>query len=262
MNLQANQYSPVQYRELLFAWTSRIIKARYQQSILGGLWAILQPMATVLIFTVVFSFFLKVDTGNVPYIVFSYTAMVPWLLFSTSIIDMVESIVTNMNLVSKIFFPREILVLSALLARLVDFAIAYVILIILMIIYQVAFTPLVMLYLPIIILCQVALAFGIGLLGAALNAFYRDIRHIITLLLQLWLYATPIIYPVTLVPEQLKSIYFLNPMAGVIEAYRSVMLYGTAPAPTFFISIAMAVLVLFLGLFVFKKVEVQFADII
>lgn len=250
------------FRDLLFAWSSRILKARYQQSILGGLWAILQPLATVLIFTVVFSFFLKVDTGNIPYIVFSYTAMVPWLFFSSSITDMVESIVSNMNLVSKIYFPREILVVSALLARLVDFAIAYLLLIILMIIYQIPVNLVMWLYLPIILISEIALSLGIGLIAAALNAFYRDIRHLFVLVLQLWLYATPIIYPVSFVPENLRPFYFLNPMAGIIEAYRSVMLNGTHPDPTFITSFAVSIVVLGIGYFLFKKLEIHFADII
>ncbi len=250
------------YKDLLIAWTGRILKARYQQSILGGLWAILQPLATVLIFTVVFSFFLKVDTGNIPYIVFSYTAMVPWLLFSSSINDMVESIVQNMNLVSKIYFPREILVIAAMFARVVDFLIAYLILIILIILYQVPLSGLTMLFLPVVVIVQLAFALGIGLIASALNAFYRDIRHLIVLLLQLWLYATPIIYPISAVPENLLQFYWLNPMVGIIEAYRAIMLNGTLPGLNFLVSAVIAVIVLILGFLFFKKVEVQFADII
>lgn len=257
-----NYQSQSNHKDLLFAWTGRILKARYQQSILGGVWAILQPLATVLIFTVVFSFFLKVDTGEIPYIVFSYSAMVPWLLFSSSINDMVESIVQNMNLVSKIYFPREILVISALLARLVDFLIAYLILIVLIIIYQVSISPVLILFLPVIVFVQLAFALGIGLIASALNAFYRDVRHLIVLLLQLWLYATPIIYPISFVPENLLPFYRLNPMVGIIEAYRSIMLYGSFPGINFVISAVVAGIVLILGYLFFKKVEVQFSDII
>ncbi len=250
------------YKDLLFAWTSRILKARYQQSVLGGFWAILQPLATVLIFTAVFSFFLKVDTGDIPYIIFSYTAMVPWILFSSSITDMVESIVQNMNLVSKIYFPREVLVISALIARVVDFLIAYILLIILMVIFRVQIQPITWLFLPFIIAVELAFALGIGLIAAALNAFYRDIRHLFVLLLQLWLYATPIIYPVSLVPEKWQVLYQINPMVGIIEAYRAVMLYGTLPDTSFLVSTLIAVLVLLLGYLFFKKIEIHFADII
>lgn len=252
----------VHYRDLLFAWTSRILRARYQQSILGGLWAILQPLATVIIFTVVFSFVLKVDTGNTPYIVFSYTAMVPWLLFSSSITDMVESIVSNMNLVSKIFFPREILVISTLLARIVDFIIAYILLIILIFIYRVPVNLFLWLFLPVILLIQITLSLGIGLFASALNVFYRDIKHVFTLIMQLWLYASPIIYPISFVPDKWKKIYMLNPMVGIIEAYRSVMIYRTFPDISLLFSALIAIAVFFAGYLFFKRVEVQFADII
>lgn len=259
---QNNVLSIIHYRDLLFAWTSRILRARYQQSILGGLWAILQPLATVIIFTVVFSYVLKVDTGNTPYIIFSYTAMVPWLLFSSSITDMVESIVSNMNLVSKIFFPREILVISTLFARIVDFFIAYILLIILIIIYQVPVTITLWLFLPVILLIQITLSLGIGLFASALNVFYRDIKHVFTLIMQLWLYASPIIYPITFVPEKWKKIYMLNPMVGIIEAYRSVMIYRTFPDISLLFSALIAVAVFIAGYSFFKRVEVQFADII
>lgn len=250
------------HRELLWAWTMRVIRARYQQSILGGLWAIAQPVATVAIFTAVFSFILKVDTQGVPYPVFSYTAMVPWLLFSTSITDMAESIVGNMNLVAKIYFPRDILVIAAMLARVLDFLIASLVLVILMVAFSLPVFQVQWLFLPVILLVQLALALGIGLMLAALNAFYRDVRHLVALLLQLWLYATPIIYPVSLVPERLRPYYFINPMAGVIEAYRAVLLYGQMPGNEFYISAAVALIVLLLGYSLFKRVEHRFADIV
>ena len=252
----------ISQRELLWAWTMRVIRARYQQSILGGLWAIAQPVATVAIFTAVFSLILKVDTQGVPYPVFSYTAMVPWLLFSTSITDMAESIVGNMNLVAKIYFPRDILVIAAMLARVLDFFIASVVLIVLMLAFGLPVFQPVWLFLPLVLLVQLALALGIGLILAALNAFYRDVRHLVTLLLQLWMYATPIIYPVSLVPDWLRPYYFINPMAGVIEAYRAVLLYGQLPGVEFGVSAAVAVVVLLSGYTLFKRVEHRFADIV
>lgn len=250
------------HRDLLVAWTMRIIRARYQQSVLGGFWAILQPLATVAIFSVIFSYFIPVDTGAIPYPIFSYTAMVPWLLFSTSLADMVESVVTNMNIVGKIFFPREILVISALLARVLDFLIAYALLIVLMLVYGLPVFQLTWLYLPVILIVQLSLALGLGLIGAALNVFYRDIRHLIALVIQLWFYATPIIYPVTVVPERFRPFYFLNPMAGVIEGYRSVMLNGTRPESSFTLSAIVAFAILLLGYWFFKRVEFKFADVI
>lgn len=250
------------YRELLAAWTMRIIRARYQQSILGGFWAILQPVATAAIFTTVFSYFLKVDTGKIPYVIFAYSALVPWMMFSSSITDMSDAIVSNMNLVAKIFFPREILVIAALLARLMDFLIAYILLIVLMIANNLPVFQFSWIYLPLLLLIQLMLALGLGLILSSMNAFYRDVRHLVVLLLQLWLYATPIIYPITLVPDSIRPYYFLNPMAGVIQGYRSVLFNASPPDSTILLSVAVSLVVLVTGYLVFKRVEHRFADII
>jgi lipopolysaccharide transport system permease protein len=222
----------------------------------------MQPAAMVVIFTTVFSLLIKVDTKGVPYVIFSYTALVPWLLFSTSVNDMVESVVSNMNLVAKIYFPREIMVISAMLARLLDFLIAFSLLIVLMLFYHMPIFTVSWLLLPLILIVQLALTLGLGLAGAAMNVFYRDIRHLITLVLQLWLYATPIIYPVTMVPERYRTLYFLNPMAGAIEAYRAVIIHSTFPDSTLGTSALVAVIVLILGYWFFKRVEYKFADVV
>lgn len=254
------------YRDLLYAWTGRTIRARYQQSILGGLWAVLQPLAMVTILTVVFTRILTVDTGGIPYPVFSYTAMVPWWLFNNSITDMTDSLVSNMNLIAKIFFPREVLVMAVMLARLLDFAIAFGLLFLVMLIAGMpVFTPS-WVYLPLILIIQLALALGIGLIGAALNVFVRDIKHIITLGLQVWFYATPIIYPATLVqaqlPEQWHFVYFLNPMAGVVIAYRAVLLNNTVPDSSLWLAGVTAFAILIIGYIFFKRVEHRFADVV
>lgn len=250
------------YRDLLVAWTFRTVRARYQQSVLGALWAVLQPAATVVVFTIIFTRFVRVDTGDLPYVVFSYTAMVPWTLFSTSVNDMVESLVSNMNLVAKIYFPRDILVIAAMLARLLDFSIAFLVLIVLMLLYGMPILTWSWLYLPLVMAIQLALGLGIGLAGASLNVFLRDIKHLFTLGLQLWLYATPIIYPVTLVPENLRTLYFMNPMAGAIEAYRAILLHNQAPGPSLMISAGVAFLTLICGYLFFKRVEHKFADVV
>ena len=249
-------------RDLLLAWTSRTIRARYQQSVLGGLWTIIQPAATVAIFTIIFSYFIHIDTGKVPYAIFSYAALVPWTLFTASITDMVDSLVANMNLVTKIYFPREILPIAAMLARLLDFGIAYGVLFLLMVLFRLPLFPMGWLYLPVILSIQLALSLGIGLAGAALNVFYRDIKHLFALVLQVWLYATPIIYPTTMVPEQLRPYYFINPMAGIIEAYRAVLLYQRLPELNLLISAIISVIVLLIGYWFFKRVENQFADVV
>jgi len=249
-------------RELLWAWTTRTIRARYKQSILGGLWAIIQPAARAVILTIIFTRFIQIDTGNTPYIVFSYVAMVPWMFFSSALTDMVESLVHNMNLVTKIFFPREILPVAALLARFLDFAIAAVLLVVLMLLYRLPVLTVSLVYLPIVFLLQFALTLGLGLAGAAITVFYRDISHLFTFAIQILFYATPIIYPVSRVPESYQALYFLNPMAAIIEAYRSILLYQTPPDITLYASIPVVLLILILGYWIFKRLEAFFADVI
>jgi lipopolysaccharide transport system permease protein len=258
----ANLESPYTYRDLLFIWTFRTIRARYQQSILGGLWAIIQPAAAVAIFSVIFTYFVPVDTGGIPYVVFSYTAVVPWTLFTSSITDMVDSLVNNMNLISKIYFPREVLPVAALFARLLDFMIATGVLILLIAYYRMQVYLTGWFFLPIILLIQLTLSLGLGLAGAALNVFYRDFKHIFTLGLQIWFYASPIIYPVSSVPEKFRKVYFLNPMAGVIEAYRAILLYRNLPGSYLMVSATVALIIFVLGYLFFKRVEFQFADVV
>jgi lipopolysaccharide transport system permease protein len=233
------------HRDLLIAWTMRIIRARYQQSVLGGLWAVLQPAATVIVFSIIFTQFVKIDT-QVSYVLFSFAAMVPWTFFTTSLSDMVSSLVDNMNLVTKVYFPREILPIAALLSRFVDFLIAGLMLVLLMIYFRTRIYLPALLFLPLVILVQMGLALGLGLIGAGLNVFYRDVKHLITLVLQLWFYASPIIYP----------------MAGIIKAYRDVLLNGQIPDSTLLLSASVAVLVLAIGYWFFKRVEFQFADVV
>jgi lipopolysaccharide transport system permease protein len=250
------------HRDLIAAWSLRIIRGRYQQSIIGGLWAVIQPLSLVLIFTVIFTRFIPIDTGDIPYVVFAYTAMVPWTLFAGSLDEMVNSLVVNMNLVSKIYFPREVFPVAALMARLLDFFIASALLIVIMIFYRMPVFTLSWLYLPFILIIQMALMLGLGFIGAALNVFYRDTKHIITLGLQVWLYATPIIYPVSLVPEHIQPFYFLNPMAGIIESYRAVLLRGDLPTPYLGVSIIIAAILFLAGYWFFKRLEFQFADVV
>jgi lipopolysaccharide transport system permease protein len=249
-------------KELLWAWTSRTIRGRYQQSMLGWLWALIQPVATVAIFTLIFTRFVPVDTGDTPYILFSYVAVVPWTLLATSLTDMTQSLVQNMNLVTKIYFPREVLPVAAMLARLMDFGVAITLYILLILFYQVPISPIVLLYLPIILVTQLALIMGLGLAFAAMNVFYRDVQPLLTLGIQIWFYASPIIYPVSLVPEQLRPIYYLNPMTGLLEGYRSVLLYQQAPGPSLLVAAGVASLIFVAGYWFFKRVEFQFADIV
>lgn len=249
-------------RELVWAWTIRTLRGRYQQSALGWFWAIIQPASAVAIFSVVFTRILPVDTNGVPYILFSYAAVVPWTLLSTSITDMTASLVQNMNLVGKIYFPREALPIAALLARLADFGISFVLLVILMVIYQIPVSFIGLLFLPLILLIQLALILGLGIGSAALNVFYRDVDPLLKLIVQIWFYACPILYPVTMVPETWRWLYFLNPMSGIIAAYRDVLVYNSAPGEYLVSSAIISLIVLAVGYWFFKRVEFQFADII
>jgi len=252
----------VQSRQIIKAWTNRIIRGRYQQSALGWLWAIIQPVASVLVFSIIFTRFVPVDTGATPYIIFSYVAIVPWTFFASSLADMTASLVQNMDLVSKIYFPRETLPISAMFARLLDFGIAISLLIFLMLYYHVQVNPIGLLFLPLILLIQIILILGVGLLLSSMNVFFRDIQSLLALIVQLWFYASPIIYPVEMVPDKLRTFYYLNPMAGILEAYRAVLLKQVFPGPSLIIAGLEAILVFILGYIFFKRVELVFADIV
>jgi len=249
-------------RELLFTWTMRDFKVRYSQSILGAAWAIIQPFSLMVVFSVIFSNFIRVPTNDIPYPLFSYVALLPWTLFSNSLSFAIPSLVSNMNLVSKIYFPREILPLSAILVCLIDFLISCSIFVIMMLWYR---TPVsvTLLIVPLILLIQVLLIFGISLLASAINVFYRDVRFVIPLVLQIWMYLSPVIYPVDLVPEWLKPFYFINPMAIIIESYRRVVLYQQMPDWKFLgLAAIISVILVFITYPYFKRADRQFADLI
>lgn len=249
-------------RDLLIMWTRRDIRVRYKQSFLGAAWAVLQPLALMIVFTVVFSLLVRIPTGDVPYPLFSYTAVLPWTFFSTAITFGVSSLIGNINLVTKVYFPREILPLASIGASFVDFLIASVIFLGLMFFYRFPLSEKLVLV-PLLLLIQMLLMGGVVLFAAAVNVFYRDVRFVIPLLLQIWLYATPIIYPVTLVPEKWLPLYMLNPMAGLIESYRAVALYDSWPDWRYLgLAAIVSLLAFVLGYGYFKRVEWEFADII
>jgi len=249
-------------RDLLLAWTGRNIRGRYQQSALGWLWAIIQPAAQVAIFAIIFTRFVPVNTGDTPYIIFSYVAMVPWTFLASSLADMSSSIVGNMGLVTKIYFPREVLPIASVLARLMDFFLAAGLLIVLILIYKVPLFPVGWSFLPLILTIQLTLMLGLGLALAAANVFYRDIQSLLTLVIQLWFYASPIIYPIAVVPENLRQFYFLNPMAGILEAYRAVLLNGQFPGSYLMTSAIVSLVIFVIGYWFFKRVEFLFADLV
>lgn len=254
------------YRDLLWLWTMREVQVRYKQSLLGIAWAVLQPLALTIMFTIVFSRLVRVDTGGIPYPIFSYTALVPWTFFSTSLSFGISSLVNNMNLVTKIYFPREILPLASVGAAFVDFLVSAAILAGMMAIYGVRPGWTILWVLPLLAL-QIALTIAVVLLGSALLVFFRDVRFVVPLLIQVWMYASPIIYPSSLVsdlvPERLRTLYFLNPMAGIIDGYRRVLL--TSEAPDFgalAVGSAVTLVLLVGGYSFFKRSEPVFADLI
>lgn len=261
-SLSQNLRLLIRYRELLVIWTSREIRARYRQSVLGIGWALVQPVFQMIIITVIFGNFMRVPSQGVPYPVFAYAAILPWSLFSDSISAAVPSIRRNMHLVTKIYFPREILPLSAILARLVDFAIASLIFLGLMLWYRIPLHA-TLIFVPLLLAIQVVLALGVSLLGAAISVFLRDISFAIPLGMQLWMYATPVIYPLSMVPDRWRSLYFLNPMAGIIESYRQVVLHGQSPDFRY-LSVAAcgSLLLCAIAYAYFKRLEMAMADII
>ena len=249
-------------RELLYSWTKRDFKVRYSQSVLGVSWAILQPFSLMIVFSVVFSVFVNVPTDGIPYPIFAYTALLPWTFFANSVSFGIPSLINNMQLVSKIYFPREVLPISAILVSFIDFVIASSIFGLMLLYYQVPLRATVLLV-PLVLFIQVIFTTGVTLFGAALTVFYRDIRFVIPLMLQLLMYLAPIIYPTSLVPESLRGIYFLNPMAVVIDTYRRLVLFGQMPDWAYlFVAIVVSCLVGLAGLLYFKRAERLFADLI
>lgn len=250
------------HRELLESLVIKEVKVRYKQSVLGAAWAILQPLSLMVIFTIIFSHFARIPSEGIPYPIFSYCALLPWTFFASSLSSAIPSIVGNMNLVTKIYFPREIFPVAAVIARFVDFLIASVIFIGMMIFYRVPLT-INLFWIPLIVVVQIMLTFGIVLFASAVNVFYRDISQVIPLVMRIWMYLTPIIYPISLVPEKFRDIYMLNPMAGIIDSYRQIILVGDAPNFKYLAIGVVVSVILFFGSYVyFKSVEMRFADVI
>ena len=250
-----------EYRDMLLYLVLRDIKARYTQSVLGIGWAVLQPLFLMIVFTVIFGKLVKINTNGMDYAVFSYTALVPWAYFSNSLMLTTGSLIQNPNLLSKVFFPRLVLPMSTVLSTLVDFFIAFILVIVLMIWYQVSPTIWV-LFLPVLLMLMVVLSVSLGSLFAALAIQYRDVRHGIAFLVQGMMYASPVVYPVSIIPDKYRLIYGLNPMAGVIEGFRSALL-GSTPMPWDLIIVGTIVTLVLavIGLTYFKFTERIFADV-
>lgn len=216
------------YRELLWVLTQREIKVRYKQTILGAVWAIIQPFLLMIIFIIVFGFFLKIKTDSAPYPIFYYSALLPWTFFSTALTFGSMALVNNSNLITKVYFPRETLPFASLGAALLDFLIAGIIFVGLLFFYKVHFTVNLIYVIPILVL-EILFTTAMILLSSAMNVLWRDVKFIIPLLLQIWMFASPVVYPLSQVPSNLRFVYKLNPMAAVIENFRLVTIFGKTP---------------------------------
>lgn len=250
------------YRELLAVLVWRDIQILYKQAALGAGWAIIQPLFAVFIFTVVFGMFARMPTDGVPYPVFAFAAVLPWTYFSEAVRRSSTTLVTDSELVRKVYFPRLVMPLATVIAPLLDFLIAFVVLMVMMVIYDVAFTWKLLAVFPLILVAGL-LALAIGMWLAPINVRFRDVKHTIPFLMQVWMYASPIVYPLSIVPEQYRTLYALNPMVGVIEGFRWAVL--DHPTPDFFaigVSLTVIVVTLLSGVVFFKKMERSFADLI
>jgi lipopolysaccharide transport system permease protein len=251
-----------QYRELLFFLTWRDIKVRYKQTALGAAWAIIQPLLTMLVFTLFFGRLAKVPSDGIPYPLFSYTALLPWQLFAYALTESSNSVVANERLITKVYFPRLFVPMASILAGLVDFVIAFVLVIGMMVWYGVRPTWAV-LTLPFFVIFTMVTALGVGLWLSALNVQYRDVRYTLTFIVQFWLIASPVAYSSTLVPARWRPFYGLNPMAGVIEGFRWALLGKTqAPGAMLWVSVIVVALVLIGGLYYYRRMEKTFADVV
>lgn len=255
-----------QYRELLYFLVWRDIKVRYKQSVLGVLWIIIQPVVSMVIFSVIFGGLLNVPSGGVPYPIFAFAALLPWNYFAGSLARSSTGLVDSAHLITKVYFPRLIIPIAGVLSGLVDFAIAFLVLVGLMLYYGVAPTLAVVL-LPAFLLLALLTALGFSLWLSAFNVRFRDVKHLIPFLVQTWMYATPVIYGSTLIPERFRFLLGLNPMTGVVEGFRWALLgqqlaEAQPPGPLFALSVAITLLVLAGGLIYFRATERTFADIV
>jgi lipopolysaccharide transport system permease protein len=268
------------YRELLVFLTARDVLVRYKQTLLGATWAILQPFLTMVVFSLVFGYLAGIPSDGVPYPIFAFTALVPWTFFANGLAQASNSLVSSANLIKKVYFPRLMIPLASILGGLPDLLLSLAVLLLMLPVYQIPLSFGGILWIMLFLVLMLMTAFGVGLWLAALNVRYRDIRYVVPFLVQLWLYITPIAYPSSLLPEALRPLYALNPMVGVVEGFRWALLSNaslndldrfnplatvtTFPAPggMLIVSLAMALVLFFSGLFYFRRVERSFADIV
>jgi lipopolysaccharide transport system permease protein len=251
-----------QYRDLLYTLSAHRLQVRYKQSVLGPAWAILQPLSLLLIYTVIFGRLARVESDGIPYTLFAFAALLPWTSFSTAVSSATNSLVSHFNLVTKVYFPREILPLTYVIAAMVDLAAGGVILAGLIAYHQVTLTLQALWVIPIAGL-MFTLALAVSLVLSAIQVRFRDIGMGMPLLMQVWMFASPVVYPLSAVPERWRTLYMLNPMAGVIENFRRVLLHGTSPDfQSLGVAAAISLALLIAAFLYFKRVESTVADVL
>lgn len=250
------------YRELLYFFVWRDVKVRYKQTVLGAAWAVLQPFVTMVVFSLFFGYLIGVESDGIAYPLFSYTALVPWTFFANSLTQATSGMVSNADLLKKVYFPRLALPLARVLAGVIDFALAFAVLLVMMPFFNVWPTAR-LLWLPLLVLLALITALGVGLWFAAMNVQFRDVGFVVPFVIQFWMYATPIVYPSSIVPEAWRTLYALNPMVGVVEGFRWALLdAATAPGPMVAVSALVAAGLLVSGAYYFKRMERTFADVV
>jgi lipopolysaccharide transport system permease protein len=249
------------YRELLYFLTWRDIKVRYKQTLMGVAWVVIQPLVMMLLFTLVFNKFARLDSGEIPYPLFAYSGLLLWTFFSVAVTSGTNSLLSNTSLVTKVYFPRSFIPAAAVGAGLVDLGIGSVLLAVLAIYYGVHVTSGIIL-LPVFVLLAVMLALGCGMLTAALTVKYRDLRHVLPFLLQLWMFASPVVYPLKVVPERWRWLLIFNPMTGILEGFRASLTGAGFDRRAVAISAVVAAVLLAVAFYVFRKLEDTFADVI
>ena len=251
-----------EYRELLYFLVWRDIKVRYKQTTLGATWAIIQPFFTMVVFSLFFGKLAKIPSDGIPYPIFTFTALVPWTFFSQGLSQASNSLVGSSQLITKVYFPRLIIPIATVLSGIVDFALAFLVLLGMMLYYGI-YPTLSVLWLPLFLLLAFVISLGVGLWLSALNVRYRDVRYVVPFITQLWLFATPAAYPSSMLPQPWRTIFGLNPMVGVVEGFRWALLRtNNAPRPIIIVSSLAAIIILVSGAFYFRRTEKTFADLV
>ncbi|MEW6172004.1 MAG: ABC transporter permease [Bacillota bacterium] len=250
-----------EYRELLYFFVWRDIKVRYKQTVLGAAWAIIQPFFTMVVFSLFFGKLARLPSDGLPYPIFYYSALLPWMYFAGALTSATNTVVEHQRVITKVYFPRLILPITSVLPGLVDFGIAFTILIGMMFYYHIALTAAIFAVLPFLLLA-VATALGVGLWLTSMNTIYRDVRYIVPFLIQFWMFASPVAYSSSLIPDKWRALYGLNPMAGVIEGFRWAVLGQGHPPALLGVSIVVVLFILAGGFFYFRKMEGTLADVV